>query len=356
MPERGTWRRSSGGQAIRGVPHGTEGGPACTKSLDVLDLSYKVGPRMRTSQITKCGLLLVLVASTALARGADDKIMIRTLKVSDHPGLEAHDIYVAGQVVTALRFEKEVDPAKTKLLAWEGRFESPLVGGKKVVLEPIRDLDGDEAVPLLVTLVDGTEFAFLVKRPSREERGWIDHQVNVFKDPDSYNAVLSSLYSSLKRERELREENERFQKEENSVDHAYATLLANGQVKKTPFRRKRRWRGNANEDMEVWVDLYEGPGKAAVVVHLKNTHYGEPWMLDGAYLTRDFTSYTARPFALRMDRLEIVPGQSGNIAVVVDKSAFHTDGGQLVDLVLQLFRGDGLLQVAVTVDHTLLRQ
>lgn len=259
-------------------------------------------------------------------------------------------------MVTALRFEKEVDPAKTKLLAWEGRFESPLVGGRKVVLEPIRDLDGEEAVPLLVTLVDGTEFAFLVKRPSREEWGWIDHQVNVFKDPDSYNAVLSSLYDSLKRERELSKENERFKKEENSVDHAYATLLANGQVKKTPFRRKRRWRGNTNEDMDVWVDLYEGPGKAAVVVHLKNTYYGKPWTLDGAYLTRDFTSYTARPFALRMDRLEIVPGQSGSIAVVVDKSAFHTDGGQLADLILQLFRGDGLLQVAVAVDHTLLRQ
>lgn len=321
-----------------------------------LDPSFKVGSRMRTSQIIQCGLLLVLVVSTALARNWDDKIMIRTLKISDHPSQEAHDIYVAGQVVTALRFETEVDPAKTKLLAWEGRFERPLIGSKKVVLEPLRDLDGDEAVPLVVTLVDGTEFAFLVKRPSREEWGWIDHQVNVFKDPDSYNAVLSSLYDSLKREHKLNQENERFKKEENSVDHAYATLLANGQLKETPFRRKRRWRGNTNEDMDVWVDLYEGPGKAAVVVHLKNTYYGKPWTLDGAYLTRDFTSYTARPFALRMDRPVIVPGQSGNIAVVVDKSAFQTDGGQLADLVLQLFREDGLLQVAVAVDHTLIRQ
>ena len=29
-----------------------------------------------------------------------------------------------------LRFEKEVDPAKTKLLAWEGRFEPLLIGEK----------------------------------------------------------------------------------------------------------------------------------------------------------------------------------------------------------------------------------
>jgi hypothetical protein len=108
--------------------------------------------------------------------------------------------------------------------------------------------------------------------------------------------------------------------------------------------------------MDMQVELFEGPGKAAVVIHLKNTCYGEPWKLDGAYLTRDFTSSTSRPFALRMDRPVIVPGQSRKIAVVVDKSAFQTDGGQLVDLALQIFRGDGLLQVAVTMDHTLIRQ
>jgi hypothetical protein len=57
-----------------------------------------------------------------------------------------------------------------------------------------------------------------------------------------------------------------------------------------------------------------------------------------------------------MDRTEIVADQSGKIAVVVDKSAFETKDGQLADLVLQIFRGDGLLQVAVTMDHTLIRQ
>lgn len=310
---------------------------------------------MRTPLRFRCGLLLVLMALPALARDMDEKLTIRTLNVPDHPEQEAPSIYVAGQVVTALRFEKEVDPAKTKFLAWEGRFETLLVGGKKVVLEPLRNLDEGEALPLLVTLVDGTEFMFLVKPKSREKWGWIDYQVNVFKEPDGYNAVLSSLYDSLNRERDLREENERFKKEENSVDHAYATLLANGEVKKTPFRRKRYWRSK-NEDMDMKVELFEGPGKAAAVIHLKNTYYGEPWALDGAYLTRDFTHYTARPFALRMDRSVIVPGQSGKIAVVVDKSAFQTDEGQLANLALQIFRGDGLLQVAVALDHTLIRQ
>ncbi|XXF77227.1 DUF2381 family protein [Myxococcaceae bacterium GXIMD 01537] len=310
---------------------------------------------MRAIPLLRCGLVLVLLAFPALARDVEGKLTIRTLKVPAHPSQEAPSIYVAGQVVTALRFEAEVEPTKTKFLAWEGRFETPLVGGKKVVLEPLRDLGEGEALPLLVTLVDGTEFTFLVRPQRSEDWGWIDHQVNVFKDHDSYNAVLSSLYDSLKRERDLREENERFKKEENSVDHALATLLASGEVQKTPFRRKRFWRSK-NGDMDTRVELFEGPGKAAVVVHLKNTDYGGPWTFDSAYLTRDFTSYTARPFALRMDRDEIAPGQSGKIAVVVDKSAFQTDGGQLVDLALQIFRGDGLLQVAVAVDHSLLRQ
>ncbi|MBZ4418450.1 DUF2381 family protein [Myxococcus sp. RHSTA-1-4] len=310
---------------------------------------------MRTSSLFRCGLFLALVVSPALARDMNETLTIRTLKVPEHPGQQAPSIFVAGQVATVLRFEKDVDPARTELQSWKGRFEPPLVGGKKVVLEPLRDLAGGEALPLRVAFVDGTELMLLVRSRSREDGGWIDYQVNVFRDLDSYNAVLSSLYDSLNRERKLSDENERLKKEENSVDHALATLLANGEVKKTPFRLKRRWRSK-NEDMDTRVDFYEGPGKAAVVVHLTNTDHGEPWTFDGAYLTRDFTNSTARPFALRMDRPILVPGQSGKIAVVVDKSAFLTDQGQLTDLALQLFRGDGLLQVAVAVDHTLIRQ
>ena len=129
---------------------------------------------MRTFPLLRYGLLLVLMTSPALARDEAEKLMIRTLKVPTHPGQEAPSIYVSWQVVTALRFEKEVDSEKTKFLAWEGRFETPLLGGKKVVLEPLRDLDDGEALPLLVTLVDGTEFTFLVKPKRREDWGWID--------------------------------------------------------------------------------------------------------------------------------------------------------------------------------------
>lgn len=211
---------------------------------------------MRPHPLAKYGLLLALVAFTAWARDPQAKMTIRTLKVSEHPEMEAEPIYVSGQVVTALRFEKAVDPQKTTLLAWEGRFEPPLVGGKIVVLEPVRDLDADEAVPLRVTLVDGTEFAFLVRRPGHGQT-WMDHQVNVFRDPGSFDAVLSSLYDSLKREHDLSDENERLKKEENSIDHAFATLLLKGQVGKTPFTRKAIYRLK-NEDMAMVVEVLSG--------------------------------------------------------------------------------------------------
>ncbi|AKJ05217.1 Hypothetical protein AA314_06843 [Archangium gephyra] len=274
--------------------------------------------------------------------------------MSDHPDQATSNIYVSGQVSTVLRFEQECDPARTRLLGWEGKFEPPLVGGKKVVLEPLRDLGEDERVPLLVTLADGTEFAFLVRPPRRETWGWTDLQVNVFKDHESYNAVLSALNDSRKRELELREELERLKKEENSVDHAFATLLVNGQVEKTPFRSEQAAMLK-DGDMDIMVEVFSGPGKAAALIRLTNTYNDEPWRFMQARLTSDSTPQTTRPFALRMERAELVPGQSGRIAVVADKSAFMSKEG-LVDLALEIYREDGNRQVLVNLDHSLIRK
>jgi uncharacterized protein (TIGR02268 family) len=299
-------------------------------------------------------LLAVLASSVALASDSHEKIVIRNEMITDHPGTSTSSVYVSGQIVTVLRFEKDVDPSKTKLLGWEGRFEPLLVGSKKVVIEPIRDLNRAEAVPLLVTLVDGTELSFIVKPKSLEEWGWTDHQVNVFKNPDSYNAVLSSLNDSLKRERKLREENERLKQEESSVDHALAALLVKGEVKRTRFRSE-QVAVLKDGDMGIEVETFSGPGKAAVVVRLTNTYSDEPWRFRDARLIAELHSYGSLPFALRMDRTEIVPGQSGAIAVVMDQSAFESKEG-LRDLALEIFRQDGLRQVLVNVDHRLIRK
>ncbi|WP_414639364.1 DUF2381 family protein [Archangium sp.] len=278
----------------------------------------------------------------------------RTLILSEHPRNDAPKVYVGGRTATVLRFEKDCAPERTSMLGWEGHFEPLICSDRFVLLYPHRDLTPSDRFLLRVTLTDGTELPFIVtarQQPYGDRQ--VDQQVNVFADREGYDAVLASLYRALESERKLREENERYRKEENSIDHAYATLLANGAVKAAPFRLEKTVTLK-DGDMPITVKLFSGKGKAAVLVNLTNAYSDEPWRLGEARLTTDLTSRTARPFALRMNPSEIIPGASGTLAVVADKSAFVSQEG-LVDLTLEIFRGDGLRQVAVLLERRLIR-
>jgi hypothetical protein len=313
---------------------------------------------MRDFLLCRSVLLVALVSSVAVAMEPDEKLVIRTLKLSEHPRDSTHNIYVSGQVATVLRFDQDVDPspAKTKLLGWEGRFESLLVGSKKVVIEPLRDLGQDEVIPLLVTLVDGTEIPFLVRPPWRqEERGWpplVDHQVNVFKDPESYKAMVAFLNDALKRERALEAKIERYE-QQDSVDHALAALLAKDATRQTPFREQDKWVLN-DESASFVVRTFKGKGKAGVIFTISNQSGKRAWKMKMASL------YTARgwknrTFAVRTDREEIPAGKLGQVAVVVDKSAF-VEGNGVEQLLLEIYRDDGYRQVVVLLDPSLCRE
>jgi hypothetical protein len=112
------------------------------------------------------------------------------------------------------------------------------------------------------------------------------------------------------------------------------------------------------------VRVYAGRTKAAVLFTVTNHHPTKPWSVSEARLvtTRrgedDLPAPTlfgeAKPFALRTDRDEIAPGESGNVAVVVDRSAFTTENGP-VDLALELYRHDGLRETYVLLDERLAR-
>lgn len=292
-------------------------------------------------------LLLVLLACVAIAKEPEPSE--RNLYLSEHPRSEAPLVYVAGRVASVLRFEQSCDPSRTKLLGWEGRFEPLLVGGRSVVLVPLHDLAPEDRLMLLVTLTDGTELPFTVKT----QDGLVDQQVNVFPDRKGAEAVLASLYDSLARERKLQAENERFRKEENSVDHAFATLLANGSVKQTPFVQDHKWLLN-DQGVEMVVRVFWGKEKAAVVFHITNQNKDQAWSFKEARLSTA-SSGESRPFALRANRDVIGPGESGVVAVIADKSAFASEKG-LVDLNLELFRQDGLQQALVLLDHRLVGQ
>jgi uncharacterized protein (TIGR02268 family) len=294
-------------------------------------------------------LLVALVASIALP-GDRDKLAVRTLLLSEHPDEATHRVWVQGQVVTVLRFEQPCDPTRTRMLGGEGRFEPLGVVGRKVVLEPLRNLAPDEAVPLLVTLADGTEVPFLLRPSAPDEGRWTDQQVNVFKNRESYKAMSSALNDALKKQRVLEEQVERYRKEETSEDHALAALLASGAEKQTPFKIEDRFSGK-DADAEVDAVLFRGQGKAAVVLKIKNLDPNQPWSMKEARLVT-MASGRDRAFAVRTTVPSILPGASGVVAFVADKSAF-LENGQMTNLFLEVYRHDGLRQSIVQVDHRL---
>lgn len=273
----------------------------------------------------------------------------RALYVSKEPRHEVPELFVAGGVVSTLRFELDCDPSRTRMLGWEGRFEPLLVGGRSVVIVPLKDLGPGDRFMLLVTLVDGTSLPFTVTA----SRGAVDGQVNVFPDSESSEAVRTALEEKRKENAVLRDENLR-QREENrrqheeatSVDHALAALLLNGQIDMTPFTEGEKWVLHG-DGLEVDIFIYVpkktrkkvARTKAGVVFTVTNKDSTRPWELQEAQLST-FTTREPQPFALRQTPLSIAPGKTGRIAIVADLASLNParDGDNLV---LELFRNGG---------------
>ena len=296
----------------------------------------------------------MLLASVAAAQ--ERKPVARNLYLGDHPKDEVRSVYVAGDMTTVLRFTQPCDRERTKMLGWEGRFEPVECAGTSVLIVPHKDLELEDRFLLLVTLADGKELPFTVTA----QEGRFDHQVNVFPDPEIPEAIRNRLADAHKREEVLEKENERFRREENSANHAYASLLASGEVQNTPFRRESKWRVElGGVVVDVYIYSARKMKKAAVLFHVNNRELDVPWRLKevqlSAMLGRQSYEEPVRTgekkeFALRTKVDEIKRGESGNIAVVMDNNAFRSKDGP-VHLVLELFRQDGLQQAVVLLDY-----
>jgi uncharacterized protein (TIGR02268 family) len=314
---------------------------------------------MRNLLSSRVALLLVLVATVAVAKGREPHV--RNVYFRDTPENGAAEVYVTEQVVTVLRFQQPCDAAGTKMLGWEGRFEPVVCAGKWVLVVPLQALESEDRFMLVVRLADGTEVPFTVSGVGGKEGRRPDQQVNVFLAPESRDALQAQLKETLEREQNLLEEVQRRWRED-TADHALAKLLASGAVKQTPFTlmRKRLFKGQGEETM---VRIFSGKTKAAVLFSVTNHHSSKPWNLSEARLVTirpgedpepSYVFGSPRRFALRQDRDEIAPGESGNVAVVVDRSAFQSENGP-VELVLELYREDGWRQAYVVLDHRLAR-
>lgn len=289
----------------------------------------------------------VLVASIASAKDREPRI--RSVILRDGPDQVAHQIYVAGEVATVLRFEKAVAPTRTKIEGWEGRFEPLSVTGSMVVLVPLYDLTPADRLPLVVTMVDGTQWPFIVTAGEAS----VDHQVNLVWDRDSDRFLRASLVDARVKERFYRELVEKYE-QEDTIDHALAALLAKGANKMTPFHEDKSWLLNDEGDgAEIQVFVYSSKqrDKAAVVFSVQN-HNPEPWRLLEARLRT--TQEEKRPFAMRTSEASVREGARGRVAFVIDAQAF--DGSEGPErLVLEIFRQDGLKEAVVELDPSLLR-
>jgi uncharacterized protein (TIGR02268 family) len=314
---------------------------------------------MRNLFVFRPALLLVLVASMAMAKEREPRV--RNVYLQENPEERAEEVYVTAQVVTVLRFQQPCDPARTKMLGWEGRFEPVECAGKSVLVVPLQTPALEDRFMLVVGLADGTDVPFTVSGTDREMR-WPDQQVNVFLDPETQDALQAQLKDTRAREQRLLEEVHRRWRED-TADHALAKLLAAGDVKQTPFKllKKRVFKG---QGVETMVRIYSGRTKAAVLFTVTNRDPSKPWNLLEARLVAirpgedpepSYVFGDPRRFALRQDRDDIAPGESGNVAVVVDRSAFQAENGP-VELVLELYRQDGWRQAFVVLDQRLARE
>ena len=316
---------------------------------------------MRNFLPPRSALLLVLLASVAAARGRDPNVW--SAYVEGPPIESVRRLHVTPDVVTVLRFQQPCDAAGTKMLGWEGRFEPVACAGKRVLIEPLQALEPEDRFLLVVRLADGTEVPFTLMGATRKEGEWPDQQVNVFIEPDTREALQAQLKETRQRERLLEEATYRHYKED-TADHALAKLLVTGAINQTSFIERRKRLVKTDDGTEMVVRIFAGKEKAAVLFTVTNRHPSKPWSLAEARLRTTgpeaqrapFLFGQERPFALRTDRGEIAPGQTGTLAVVVDRSAFQTDDGFVKALALEIYRQDGFLDTYVLLDRRLVRE
>jgi uncharacterized protein (TIGR02268 family) len=271
--------------------------------------------------------------------------IVRRIFVSDDPHASTPRLFVATKVATLLQFDRPCDPARTKMLGWEGRFEPLQVSGKFVVLMPVQHISPQDRLLLVVTLENGVELPFIVT--SKEDR--VDQQVDVFLQPEAPEAMRAALTDSRAMAQRLLEENKRYKEEETSVDHALAALMVKGAVEQTLFRLHRTWLLKG-DDADIEVRSFGGLKKVAVVFKVTNHHGMHPWRLMEARVSTASTG-EARPFALRAGQDEIAPGTSGVLAIVADESAFKSGNGSGPEkLVIDIFRSDGLQHARVVLE------
>lgn len=273
----------------------------------------------------------------------------RALILSNDSASKVPELFVTGRVVTVLRFEQPCDRERTKMLGWEGRFEPVECVGKKVLIEPLKDLKPEDRLLLVVTLADGSELPFTVTADEARR----DMQVDVYPDPESPDAVRVALDRQ-------RKENDRLQaivrqqkddiawrgKVATSEDHALALLFAKGKASLMGFKELDKTLVR-DEGAEILISTLVATEKstnrkAVVVFEVTNTDPERPWVPGAAAI---YTVKTGEqvPFVFWGWPASIAPGQTGRVALVTDLSSFDlANNGD--EIAFEIYRDGGRAQ------------
>lgn len=255
----------------------------------------------------------------------DKPYLTRHILLRQWPTARVEEIYVAGGRSTIVHLPFALHTRGTVVgSGGEGRFEV-LKGDRKAVITPTRALAKAERFPMVVTLADGTVIPLTLTSASEHAR--TDVEVQISREPERPDELRVQLVSLTEKALNLEARLGQALKEQESEDYALADLFAGGHAGLAAFVQAKDRSFVDGARRKIRVDTYasspDAPRAANQVVAMfavPNTGT-EPLEFSAARGLSSMGEYVFAAF--RMQPRVIPPGETGQIAVVLDRASFE---------------------------------
>jgi hypothetical protein len=241
------------------------------------------------------------------------------------------EVYVSGGVATIIRLPAKLAARGTRIGAGGERRFKLLMGGDQILITPTRHLAKGERFPFLVVLADGTVIPLSLTRAPEGARPdgelWLDREK---ANPEQLRIRLAAM---TERAKGFEASYRQALKEQESEDFQLAGMMAGGS-RLTAFDRARVREFMASAVGAVTLTTYAPRSDAEsatnrVVAVFRITHQGTeplgPLNLSFGRAVQDRGGDFAPP-VVRAQPSVIPPGGEGQIAVVLDRASFDSDG------------------------------
>jgi len=256
------------------------------------------------------------------------------------------DIYVAGGVPTILHLPAKVMARGTGIRGGARRFKL-VMGGDQLLVTPMRGLAKGERFPMVVALADGTVISLSLTSAPEDQR--TDGLVEISRAPENADELRIQLAAMTARAQGFEAGLREALRQQDSEAFGLAGLLAGGQAKLTSFVqvRYRHLFESANQTVSIRM-FAPGPGGehltnlVGAVFEITNN---SALPLDVSY-GRALTESADVPLAARAQPRIIPSGETGAVAMVLDRAAFGPDGSEKLQLDVFAMDGGRLQQIS----------